>query len=211
LLNVIVVSASNNARGGVMLLKQGNLRLPKTTGIWNLPCEDTCPNKTEWCCKHCYSKKAERRFPAVRESRQKNYELTKSDKFFLMMGGEIASRQDDINAVRIHEGGDFYSQGYLDKWCKIAKEFPDIPFTAYTKSRLDYTRTPDNLIIFFSIDESTKPSTKEWYLRQDRRIAWTGMKRGGAYECQKEQGYGCLRCGYCYDTEKKGDVSFEKH
>jgi hypothetical protein len=35
--------------------------------------------------------------------------------------------------VRIHQSGDFISQAYIDMWCKLALEFSNIKFYAYTK------------------------------------------------------------------------------
>lgn len=36
-------------------------------------------------------------------------------------------------AVRIHDSGDFFTADYLKAWLRIAKQFPDILFYAYTK------------------------------------------------------------------------------
>jgi hypothetical protein len=39
-----------------------------------------------------------------------------------------------IQALRIHDSGDFYAPQYIDKWTEIAKAHPDLKFYAYTKS-----------------------------------------------------------------------------
>ncbi len=36
-------------------------------------------------------------------------------------------------AVRIHDGGDFYSWQYLELWLEIARQVPDVLFYSYTK------------------------------------------------------------------------------
>lgn len=36
--------------------------------------------------------------------------------------------------VRIHEGGDFFSQAYFDAWLEVANRNPHVLFYAYTKS-----------------------------------------------------------------------------
>ena len=54
--------------------------------------------------------------------------------------------------VRIHPEGDFFSQEYFDKWCSLARSFPDVMFYAYTKAlHLDFSAAPANFKIVQSI------------------------------------------------------------
>ncbi|KKK42505.1 hypothetical protein LCGC14_1588270, partial [marine sediment metagenome] len=79
----------------------------------------------------------------------RNFEFSKSRYFVPSMYGEIVQRE--IKIVRLHDTGDFYSQGYLDKWSCIARTLPNTRFYAYTKSlQLDFkafTRLPNTKII----------------------------------------------------------------
>jgi len=73
----------------------------------------------------CYASSAER-FPAVRESRWKNFEA--------MQNGEEIILPKGATHVRIHGSGDFFSQDYFDKWLEVCKKNPDVKFWAFTKS-----------------------------------------------------------------------------
>jgi len=113
------------------------------TGVvyeWNLPTGWTCPFAKECLVKvdrttgkfqnksdayRCYAASPER-FPAVREHRWANFEYTKS--------GGVPVIPKDVQAIRIHAAGDFYSQEYFDMWLSMAYNNPHIEFWAYTKS-----------------------------------------------------------------------------
>lgn len=43
-------------------------------------------------------------------------------------------KRDEIKAVRVHVGGDFFHQDYFDAWMVAASRFPNKTFYAYTKS-----------------------------------------------------------------------------
>ena len=57
--------------------------------------------------------------------------------------------------IRIHEGGDFFSQAYFDAWLEVARRNPHVLFYAYTKSipfwlaRLD--KLPSNIRLTASL------------------------------------------------------------
>jgi hypothetical protein len=42
--------------------------------------------------------------------------------------------QTDMNLIRIHESGDFWTEKYMAAWIKVAQEDPDTTYYAYTKS-----------------------------------------------------------------------------
>jgi hypothetical protein len=90
----------------------------------------------------CYSASTEMRFPEVREKNWRNFDLLvgiqddveemsdlimKSIKYY-----EYTNKK--VSIMRIHEGGDFYTQEYFDAWLDVAKKRSDILFYAYTKS-----------------------------------------------------------------------------
>jgi len=104
-------------------LQSGNTKLDKSIGAWSLPasievCGRVCPG--------CYSYKAQKRFPSVLKSRERNYEASKSSDFGIAIGR-------GHKYVRVHADGEFYSQEYIDKWVKIAESNPNTIFYAYTK------------------------------------------------------------------------------
>jgi len=124
---------------------------------WNLPAGHTCPFARDCKIKvdrvtgkfdiigkkfRCYAATSER-FPAVRESRWRNYEG--------ILAGEPIVLPKGATHVRIHGSGDFFSQKYFDQWLKVTIENPNVHFWAFTKSiqfwvnRLD--QIPDNFIL----------------------------------------------------------------
>jgi hypothetical protein len=53
------------------------------------------------------------------------------------MVAELRSMEAGVNGiryVRVHDGGDLYSQSYIQKWVEIALRLPELIFFIYTKS-----------------------------------------------------------------------------
>jgi len=84
----------------------------------------------------CYSASMEAVYPAQLKSRDYNFDLLKA------CNNDVQELTDLINAsipieahiIRIHVGGDFYSQPYFDAWLNVAMLNPNRQFYAYTKS-----------------------------------------------------------------------------
>lgn len=118
--------------------------------IWNLPAVKTCPFRTAMCEKSCYARKAERVYPQVLPSRERNYEESLRATFVEDMIYTINSTIFDARGrmrkayrgkqivFRIHESGDFYNYEYVSKWLEIIRYYeeclPQLRFVAYTKS-----------------------------------------------------------------------------
>lgn len=110
-----------------MLTKKGNSKIDKSCLIFNLP-TSICLQQ----CDKCYARKAEIRFPTVLKSRNRNLEAATRDNFVEIMNNEI--KKSKCNKFRIHESGDFFNQGYINKWNKIVTNNTNVQFYAYTKS-----------------------------------------------------------------------------
>jgi len=56
-------------------------------------------------------------------------------------------------AVRVHDGGDFFSDDYIDRWSTIADRAPHVLFYAYTKevSAFKGRQLPRNFRVIFSL------------------------------------------------------------
>lgn len=156
----------------ILTLSLGNKKLVGDDAnaflIFNLPAVTTCPNRTPMCEKSCYAMKAQRLYPSVKKSREANLEDSKQLEFASQMIDTIKyylakkAVKGKVVYFRIHESGDFYSREYLASWIKICKEFPEVHFTAYTKSVRIVERfieeIPSNLVIRFSVWDDTKPA-----------------------------------------------------
>lgn len=200
-------------------LSHGNLKI-KSCSIFSLPSGSTCrPGRL--CEAYCYTKKAERQYPAVWRSRARNFQESQKATFVDDMVTLLGRRKNKV--VRIHEGGDFYGREYARKWFEIAKRSPSSTFYAYTKQwELFHGRLmaekPSNFILIASTDGLKKDS--------DRCVGEVGkflsagfdkvaITHGGERTNCDHQMYGsaCIAvCRKCIDRDKKHKViRFKKH
>ena len=131
---------------------------------WSLPSGTTCPsadkclafaNRETGKLKHgknqeflCYSAVTER-FPSVRARVWANFDAIRGKNKYQIKFVLSCCLPPKAKLVRIHSGGDFFSQEYFDAWLMFIKSNPTVRFWAFTKSvdfwvkRLD--RIPPNL------------------------------------------------------------------
>jgi hypothetical protein len=194
------------------LFTRGNRKLPKTTLIWNLPADKTCPGATDECRKFCYAKKAERIYPQVLPSRELKYKISLQEDFSTKIIFDLYSKK-NWNTVRIHESGDFYSQEYFDKWVRIAKQFTNKIFYAYTKSfHLDFSKRPDNFIMIASADKPKKRLRKLLINKGVNGIASVVPKDYKREKAEVICPGDCKICNYCFiPTERLKEIKFKQH
>lgn len=83
----------------------------------------------------CFSASQEVQYSYLYNLRKNNFEELRSLKTRqLMAEGIIAAMPKDTGIVRIHVGGDFFSENYMLAWFDVARQNPDKLFYAYTKS-----------------------------------------------------------------------------
>ena len=101
----------------------------------------------------CFSASQEATFPKTFDARESNFNLIKAEKGNVKGLSKLISTSLPSKAeiIRIHIGGDFYTQNYFDAWLDVAKNTPDITFYAYTKSLSFWVarknQIPNNLIL----------------------------------------------------------------
>jgi hypothetical protein len=148
----------------------GNAKLSKEIVTFSLPSGYSCPGAKDCLAKadretgkiidgkhqkfRCFSAVSETR-PAVRLQRWHNYSLLKQAK--TKEGMEeliIESFPRGAKILRLHVGGDFFSQAYFDAWAAVAKRFYHCIIYAYTKSvhyvKAHKDKLPDNFRITLS-------------------------------------------------------------
>jgi hypothetical protein len=134
-------------------LGKGNAKLDTDTLTFSLPAGFTCPG-AEACQAwshprtgnlrdgphqkfRCFAASAEAAWPSVRANRWNNLQkvktLLKKGKKHLALA-LCAQIPATTHKVRIHVGGDFFSQAYFDAWMITASLRPQTIFYAYTKS-----------------------------------------------------------------------------
>lgn len=178
------------------IIQFGNSKLPKTTGVFNLPPVKTCPNCKD-CAATCYAMKAYRMYPSCRSSWGANYDLSKRPEFVDAVCMEIEKLGKKIDVVRIHASGDFYDVQYYEKWIEIAKRNPHISFYAYTKVLPVYARYQENhpanfnLILSF-VDGHLNYGDKDFcsHLTEDHGAFLCPAYKGSSVRCG-------IDCKYC--------------
>ena len=212
-----------NVNGNKKLQNSDNVRFI----IWNLPAVKTCPFRTPSCEKSCYARKAERVYPQVLPSREKNYSDSLEDDFtenmIYTLENELKSRKYNGKKVifRIHESGDFYSKEYANKWVEIVKHFPDVTFVAYTKSAVFFPAYnspvfPSNFVIRYSVWADT--CVDMLLLAENQQFPiYTALT---ADDMEKERANGhvfaickcdnCATCGLCWN-KKAHDIICKIH
>ena len=217
-----------NINGNKKLQNSENIRFM----IWNLPAVKTCPFRTAHCEKSCYARKAERVYPNVLPSREKNFSDSLSGDF---VGNMIFTIDHYLNskafsgkkcAFRIHESGDFYNLEYAGKWVEIAKHFEKddrIVFVAYTKSIIymincgyGLSNFPKNLIIRSSIWDDTREDltnlTQAYNFpiytaltAEDMEKERDNCRKFSVCTCES-----CSTCGKCWDASER-DIIVKIH
>lgn len=128
----------------------GNAKLSKEIVTFSLPSGYSCPGASECLAKadkntgkiidgpnqkfRCFSAVSETR-PSVRLQRWHNYVLLRKAKTKEAIEQLIIeSFPRGAKILRLHVGGDFYSQAYFDAWASVAARFYNCIIYAYTKS-----------------------------------------------------------------------------
>jgi len=115
---------------------------------WTIKAGETCPTKgtfknqklslkrdvvsIDGCFNHCYANKNCYSFEGSKKAHRNNYKLTQHARFVDSVIDHL-KRKRKLEAVRIHDGGDFYNERYLHKWLFVAHHMPDKRFYFYTK------------------------------------------------------------------------------
>jgi hypothetical protein len=133
------------------LVQFGNKKLPKTTAIFNIGSATDCPSKALGLCalcKECYAMKAERQYPQVLPYRERQLaywsEVSATDFAFEFLA-MISKKRNKVDALRVNEAGDFYSQADVHKLEEIAQILATegIKTYVYTARRdLDFSMCP---------------------------------------------------------------------
>lgn len=139
---------------------------------------NVCPNAGA-CGRVCYAKFGTYQFSNVKARHRLNleYVLEEPDAWQRQMLAEVAHKRFNPSgtphrlphdrtdmwlskwvgfggaAVRVHDGGDFFNDDYIDRWATIANQTPHVLFYAYTKevSAFKSRTLPRNFRIIYSM------------------------------------------------------------
>ena len=158
---------SDRAESVLLKFGRGNAKLSEQIATFSIPAGHSCPGALQCMAradrltgkitdgKHqefrCFSASGEAWNSQMRESRWHNFDLLKAAKTREAMRDLILASLPEAQIVRIHVGGDFYSQAYFLAWCDVARLRPGVKFYAYTKSintwKACASEVPGNLIL----------------------------------------------------------------
>lgn len=137
-----------------LTFKKGNAKLGPDTTTFTLPAGHTCPGAATCLAKvvknadgsrklvdgpqqevRCYAAALEIAFSNIHDMAWRNMDVLREAKTEARMKAVIL-RDLPVKAtkVRVHVGGDFWSQAYFNAWMEVALSRPEVTFYAYTKS-----------------------------------------------------------------------------
>jgi hypothetical protein len=142
----------------VSMLTVGNRKLGRQL-IWSfsLPSGLTaaCPGASPVCLAHCYARAFERYRPTAVARYRRNFALSRRRDFTRRVRAFLVAHA--VRVVRVHVGGDFYSEEYARKWLRVISRSPRVKFYFYTRSwQISAIRAV--------IDQmATLPNCRAWY------------------------------------------------
>ena len=198
------------------LLAKGNSKLSKSVGVWNILAGMEVCNRE---CAGCYAIAEQKRWKGtVLKGRNNRLEASKQTDFVSSMVVEILKSK--FTMIRVHGSGEFYSQKYIDDWCKIADGVkalrPYISFYTYTKrDEFDFSELVkrDNFILHKSfVEVSGKKVMNFGKLDKIEKI----QQETGGFICplatDRTGKCGTSACDFCMKKENEGiPILFEAH
>jgi len=169
--------------GAITMLTRGNHKLGRRH-IWGftLPSgtDAICPGRTEVCSRFCYAKRLETLRPKAHKAYRRNLLQTYRRDFVRRVYHFLRAFR--VRIVRIHVGGDFYSDEYARKWLRIIKSSSRTRFYFYTRSWrvpairivLDQMAQQANCAAWFSCDQETGLPEK---VPSNVRLAWLQVEK----------------------------------
>lgn len=120
------------------MLTRGNQKLG-LKHIWGftLPSgtDAVCPGRSEVCSRHCYAIRLEKTRPKAHKAYRRNLLRTHRKDFSRRVYHFLRAHR--VKIVRIHVGGDFYSEEYARKWLRVIQHSPRTRFFFYSRSWRD--------------------------------------------------------------------------
>jgi hypothetical protein len=160
----------------------GNSKISKSIATFSLPAGHTCPFAKECfskanrltgklidgkhCQFRCFAASQECTYPSVRKQRWYNFELLKEKKTVEGMGKLIQSSiPRNVNFIRIHVSGDYFSETYFLAWLNVALNNPEMTFYGYTKALPHFVKYRKDIPSNFRLTAS-KGGTHDHLIKQ---------------------------------------------
>jgi len=191
-------------------LKNSNTKLGNNVFTFDILPGESCLN-CKTCFKSCYAAGNVRLRPTVLQWQAENYWLAKHFNFQL----ELLIRKQLSKAVKKAEkkgkqvfvrpqsnGGDYFSQDYVELWESIAKDFPQVIFYCYSKVKgildLSQLESLPNFVIIDSFINGKLNYGKLAYLLKLVEMEQAFICPCGYTKHGKETKGICFSCQYCF-------------
>ncbi len=102
----------------------------------------------------CFSASQEVFYNDLYDNRKRNFDLLKQKSQNEIFNQLSNSLPDDACIVRLHVGGDIFSENYFLAWCELAESNPNILFYTYTKSLNFWVKNLDKIPANFVLTAS---------------------------------------------------------
>ena len=147
-------------------------RLKKRIKAFTLPSGWTCPAAKDCLSKadretgkikdgpdtvfRCFAASSESQYKNTRAMVWRNFEAIRSCKGDDLELADLLQSQlpKAFDILRVHVGGDFFSQKYFDAWLEVARRMPEKHFYAYTKSLNFWVKRLDEIPTNFELTAS---------------------------------------------------------
>jgi hypothetical protein len=163
------------------------------------------------CAAVCYARQGQYERDSVKATREHNLAFIRNRGLRAFVRAAIRDiKRIDAKLIRVHDSGDFFSQGYLNAWYRIARASGrSVRFYAYTKSlHLDiYRNKPENFSVIQSFGGLHDASVNE-EMPVARIFATHGARRrqgfqnGANTDLLAIQGKGGAKIGLVYHGVK---------
>lgn len=187
------MSSQSKSNESLLAFGEGNAKLGKSTFTFTLPAGVTCPG-AEQCLAHvdphtnklkdgpkqqfrCFAASTEVAYTTLRNRVRANLSALAAAKTVeaktILITSSLAAAERRAGAaperVRVHVGGDFYSEDYFVAWMMAAAKWPETVFYAYTKSIPTWVKyrniVPENFVLTASVGGKYDHLIDEYQLR----------------------------------------------
>jgi hypothetical protein len=101
---------------------------------FGLPPVRTCPGAGP-CRAYCYAQVGRQSMDPMKAFQLSNYAFSRRGGFAEILSNDLRQlEREGVEAIRMHDAGDFYGRRYLEAWIESARRLPQVVFYGYTKS-----------------------------------------------------------------------------
>jgi len=183
------------------LIGAGNIKIPSTTGIFNMGAATDCPSRRLGYCQAtnkkgkniCYARKAEYDYHSTvlpyRRRQEKYWKSCTAEQFVVDFLTLNALKALPYTALRLNEAGDFWSQECVDKATHVARVLKKYGIRVYcytSRQDLDFSRCSDYMTVSGSgfKKEGIRGIFTMVYSKKERPVGF-GMCKGNCRICNR--------------------------